>query len=191
MEKARTLVFIYVGSHAVIEWIWLQTWTRVIIDVDRLVRLSLKIYGSWQAEYIKPGLPGPGHITCSHAVTLSPALGADLLGCITPYKSRNGKKWKESNQTTVPGTQSYELISPTTDQYRAGWPFSESGARGKSTSSRLTWKVVKTHADAICTGLISKEEKKRRQIQEIIQTWSHLDISTSTVNPYSSDHQFP
>jgi len=32
--KARTPALRYVGSRAVIEWIWFQTWTRVIVGVD-------------------------------------------------------------------------------------------------------------------------------------------------------------
>jgi hypothetical protein len=32
--KARTPALGYVGLRTVIEWIWLQTWTRVIIGVD-------------------------------------------------------------------------------------------------------------------------------------------------------------
>ena len=38
--------------------------------------------------YIKLVLSGPGYITCSRAVTLSPSLCVDPLGCINPYKSR-------------------------------------------------------------------------------------------------------
>jgi len=37
----------------------------------------------------------------------------------------------------------------------------------------------KTHANAICTGPRSKEEKKRRDKQENIQKWPRLHILTS------------
>ena len=37
-------------------------------------------------------LLGPGHVTCSHAIRLSPSSGADPLGYINPFKSRNGKE---------------------------------------------------------------------------------------------------
>ena len=110
----------YVGIHIIIEWIWLQTWTQVIVGVSINVRLSLEIKGSWRADYSKPGLPGPGHITCSRTVTLSPSLSRNILGCITPYKSRKRKKWKGSNQTTVPCVHSYKPITPATDQSRGG-----------------------------------------------------------------------
>jgi len=42
-------------------------------------------------------LPGPGHVTCSRAVTLSLSLGADLLGCQSQYKRKDGKGNKECN----------------------------------------------------------------------------------------------
>jgi hypothetical protein len=32
--KERTPALGYVGIHMVIEWIWLQTWARVIVDVE-------------------------------------------------------------------------------------------------------------------------------------------------------------
>ena len=38
--------------------------------------------------YIKRVLPGPGHVTYSRAVTLSPFSGADPLGCINRYMCR-------------------------------------------------------------------------------------------------------
>jgi len=38
--------------------------------VDVKVRLSLEIQGSWRADYMEWGLPGPGHVTCDRAVTL-------------------------------------------------------------------------------------------------------------------------
>ena len=68
--------------------------------------------------------------------------------------------------------QSYEPITPTTDQYRSGWPFGAFGARGNSTSHWLRSGGGKTCADAIYTGPSSKEEKKRREKQENIQKWS-------------------
>jgi len=96
--------------------------------VGKIIARDLRLMAS---QLYKTVLPGPGHVTCSCAVTSSPCLGADLLGCIIPYKSRKGKKQKESNQIMVPRTQSYEPISPTTDQYRSGWPFGRSSAWGK------------------------------------------------------------
>ena len=71
----------------------------------------------------------------------------------------------------MPRTYSYEIISPAPDWYHSVWPFGGSGARGKSTSTWLTPKVVKTRADAIWTGPRSNEvmkygEEKRREKQK-------------------------
>jgi len=49
--------------------------------------------------YIMRVLPGTGHVTCSRAITLSPSLGAEPLGCIIPYKSR--KESKQSNNRSM------------------------------------------------------------------------------------------
>jgi len=50
-------------------------------------------------------------------VTLSPSLGADLLGCINRIRD---KERKEKHYTIMPRTYSYKLQSPATDQYRSG-----------------------------------------------------------------------
>jgi hypothetical protein len=55
-----------IGIRMVIIGIRLQTWMRVIVDVDVYVRLSLEIYGSWQADYIEWPLPGQGHVPPLH-----------------------------------------------------------------------------------------------------------------------------
>jgi len=60
------------------------------------------------------GLPGPGHVMCDRAVTLSLSLGADLLGCQSQYKRKEGKGNK--NETIILCMQPYEVISPTTDR---------------------------------------------------------------------------
>ena len=53
--------------------------------------------GSWRANYIKWGLPGPGHGTCNRAVTLPLSLGPDLLCWQSQYKRKAGKGNKEWN----------------------------------------------------------------------------------------------
>lgn len=58
--KAHTPVLDYLGLCTLIYWIWLQTWTRVIVGVDAYGRLSLEIEASWRASFIKQGFPGPG-----------------------------------------------------------------------------------------------------------------------------------
>jgi len=73
-------------------------------------------------------------------------------------------------------TYLYEIISPATDWYSSMATFRRIRRTGKL---HFHYQVVKTRADAICTGPRSKEEKKRRQKQENIQKWSHLHILTS------------
>jgi len=82
--KANTGTYDGVLLEMVIGRIWLHTRIRVMICVDVNVRLSLKIWGSLEAAYLKLALPGPEHITCIIAITLSRSLGADLLVCANP-----------------------------------------------------------------------------------------------------------
>jgi hypothetical protein len=60
--RARMPASGLIGIRMVIIGIRLQTWMRVIVDVDVYVRLSLEIYGSWRADYIEWPLPGQGHV---------------------------------------------------------------------------------------------------------------------------------
>ena len=97
--------------------------------VDVKVRLSLEIEGSRRADYMIWPLPGPGHVTCSRAVTLSLSLGADLLGCQSQYKRKDERETK--NETIILHTQLYEPISPTTDRYSSMATFRQIRRTGK------------------------------------------------------------
>jgi len=103
-------------------------------------------------------LPGPGHVTCSRAITLSPSLGADLLGCIIPYKSRKGKERKQSNNLST-----YAIVQ-THKSHNRSVPYGSYSAdpahRETPPPLDLSPEVVKTRADAICTVPRSKEVKK-------------------------------
>jgi len=95
-------------------------------------------------------------VTCHRYII--PLLRRRPPGLHEPYK-RKGKERETKNETIILRTQSYEPISPTTDRYSSMAIFRLIRHTGKL---YLHWLVVKTHADAICTGPWSKEEKKRR-----------------------------
>jgi len=77
-----------------------------------------------------------------------------------PQKPVQEKRMKGSNQTIVRRTQSYEPISPTPDRYSSMATFRRIWRMGKLNHH---WQVVKTHADAICTGPRSKEKRREKQ----------------------------
>ena len=83
---------------------------------------------------------------------------------------------KQSNKDFT--SSKYEPISPTPDLYHVEWLFSGPGTREKSTSTWLTLKMVKTHADAIYTRPTSKEDK-RRENKETSKSYPVLHIITS------------
>jgi len=134
------------------------------------------------------GLPGPGHVTCDRAVTLSLSLGADLLGCQIQYKRKEGKGNK--NETIILCTQSYELISPTTDRYSSMATF------------RLIQRAGKIHLHLIdseggknpCRRHLYWAESQRRE-EEKRERRKHPKVIPSSIsplpNPYTSDHPFP
>lgn len=59
----------YVGLFTVIGWIEFETWTWVIVEVDRFITVSQQIEGSWWTDYRSEDLPIPGYITFSSAIT--------------------------------------------------------------------------------------------------------------------------
>jgi len=162
----------------VIIGIRLQTWTRVIVNrcIGKIIARDLSLVASW---LYRMAVTRPQSRV---AVTLSLSLGADLLGCITVQEKRKGKERKD--YTFLPRTYSYEIISAATDWYSSMATFRRIRCTGKL---HLHWLVVKTHADAICTGPWSKEEKKRREKQETIQKWSRPPLS-QLPNPCSNYH---
>jgi len=66
----------------VIEWIMVAPVDSSDCRSRCVVRLSLEIEGLWRADYIKWGLPGPGHVTCSRAVTTA----LNLLHPFQPHR---------------------------------------------------------------------------------------------------------
>jgi len=112
----------------VIIGIRLQTWTGVIVNrcIGKIIArdLSLVARRLYRMAVTRP--------QSRVAVTLSPSLGADLLGCITVQEKRKGKGRKHC--AFLPRTYWYEFISPATDRYHSGRPFGGSGARENSTS---------------------------------------------------------
>jgi len=92
-----------------------------IFDAD--LSVAVAIYIQWR-------LPDLGSRV---AVTLSPSLGGDLLGCQCQY-IRETKEMETKNETIILRTQSYEPVSPTTERYAQWQPFGGFGARGNSTS---------------------------------------------------------
>lgn len=67
--KANTGTNGHVPRKMVIGWYGFETRILVIICVDVKGRLWLPIWGAWRADYIKWGLPNPGHVMCSRAIT--------------------------------------------------------------------------------------------------------------------------
>jgi hypothetical protein len=115
---------------------------------------------------------------CSCAVTLSPSLGADPLGCIIPYNSRKGMERKQSNNLST-----YAIV-PTHKSHNRSVPLRATFQRILRTGKlhlHLTYlrRWYKTRADAICTGPRSKEVKKREERRRNIQSNTVLHISTS------------
>jgi len=92
------------------------------------------------------------------AVTLSSSLSADLLGCInrTREKERKGKEALYNHAT-------YVLVRNHKSRYRSVALRATFQRIRRTGKLHLQWQVVKTHADAICTGPRSKEEKKREE----------------------------
>jgi len=106
-------------------------------------------------------LPGPGSRA---AVTLSPSLGADLLGCInrTREKERQEALYSHAAYVLVPTQKSRYRLAP----YGS---LSVDPAHGETPPPLgCDPEVVKTRADAICTGpryneVMKYEEEKRRE----------------------------
>jgi len=134
------------------------------------------------------GLPGPGHVTCDCAVTLSLSLGADLLGCQSQYKRTEGKGNK--NETIILCTPSYELTSPTTDRYSSMETFRWIRRTGKIHLILINSEGGKnpSQRDLYWAEIQRREQEKR-------ETRKHPKVILSSIaplpNPYSSDHPFP
>jgi len=117
------------------------------------------------------------------AVTLSPSVGSDLLGCInrTREKERQGKE-------ALYNHAAYVLVRNHKSHYRSV-PLRAIFRRIRRTGKlHLQWQVVKTHADTICTG--PKSNKKRRREEERKKKTSKSDpVSISRLpNLCSNDH---
>jgi hypothetical protein len=100
------------------------------------------------------------------AVTLSPSLGADLLGCIN--------RIREKERKALNNHAAYVLVQTQKSRYRLApyGSFSVDPAHGETPPPLgCDPEVVKTRADAICTGPRSNEvikygEEKRREETE-------------------------
>jgi hypothetical protein len=132
-------------------------------------------------------VPGPGHGTCSRAVTLSLSFRVDLLACQCHY---NRKKERETkNETIILRTQSYELISLTTDWYSSMATFRR---------IRCTRKIHLHLNDSeggknpcrhhLYLAKIQRSEEEKRE------TRKHRKVIPSSIsslpNLYSSDHPY-
>jgi len=137
-----------------------QTWTRVIVNrcIGKIIARDLSLVASrlYRMAVTRTW------VTCRRYII--PLFRRRPPGLHKPYK-RKGKERESMNETIILLTQSYEPITPTTDRYSSMATFLRIRCTGKL---HLHWLVVKTHADAICTGPRSKEEKKRREKQENI-----------------------
>jgi hypothetical protein len=82
------------------------------IPVDTVAQVDDNIVESYKGKIITSDLwlmpsrlyivrvsPGPGYLMCSHAITLSPSLGADPVACVNLYKSRKPKKISDNRST--------------------------------------------------------------------------------------------
>ena len=80
--------FSLIGIHMVIRGIWLQTWTRLIVHrcIGRIVASDPSLVASrlYRMAVTRP--------QSRVAVTLSPSLGADLLGCINRTREKERKE---------------------------------------------------------------------------------------------------
>jgi hypothetical protein len=123
--RARTPAFGLVGIRMVIKGIQLQTSTRVIVNrcIGKIIARDLSLVASrlYGMAVTRP--------QSRVAVTLSPSLGADLLGCITIQETRKGKRRKYC--AFLPRTYSYEIISPATDWYSSMATFRRIRRTGK------------------------------------------------------------
>jgi hypothetical protein len=86
------------------------------------------------------------------------------------------KENKKKNKTIIQHTQSYQPICSPTNLASAMATFWQIQCMGKD---YLLCQVVKTPANAICTGLRSHDGNNRRQNEENIHKSSRFDISTS------------
>jgi hypothetical protein len=98
------------------------------------------------------------------AVTVSPSLGSDLLGCI--YRTR---EQETEGKVSLSNHATYVLVRNDKCCYRSV-PLRATIQRIRRMGKlHLQWQVVTTQANAICTGQRSQDQKTR-QTQEIIQT---------------------
>jgi len=138
----------------------LQTWTQVIVKwcIGKIIARDLSLVASrlYRMAVTRTW------VTCRRYII--PLFRRRPPGLHKPYK-RKGKERETKNETIILHTQSYEPISPTTDRYSSMATFRRIRRTGKL---HIHWLVVKTRADAICTGPKSKEEKKRREKHENI-----------------------
>ena len=122
-------------------------------------------------------------VTCHHYII--PLFRGRPPGLNKLYKrkevEREGSNIQSCRVRTCKTQQSrYQLVQLNGD-------LSVDPAHGKL---HLQWQVVKTHTNGMCTGPRSPEEKKRREKEETSKTDPVLHISTSELNPHSSDHPF-
>jgi len=115
------------------------------------------IWESLQGVYMRVRLLGPntshaiGENLIMTAITLSPPLGADPLGChIHIYNRRNPVKRNKTNASASARLNKFNKWSVPYEQPHGGF-----GVWGNSTSTWLVSGGGKTCADTICSGPIS------------------------------------
>jgi len=122
-------------------------------------------------------LPGPGHVTSSNTITLSPSLRADPLGCLNLYMCTN--EWnKSNNRSTYAKVQTHESHNGSVPY---GCHLADPVHRETLSPLELSPEVVKTRADYICTGPRSNEVRSNGKRSEgwHIQSDTILHIATS------------
>jgi len=165
-----TPAFGQIRIRIVIIGIRLNTVIRDIVGVYLYVWLSLEIKCSCHADPLERPVPSPGSRA---AITLSPSLDADLLGCTNRIREKERKK--ESKCYTIRRrTVCYKHSSLTTDQYYSEWLIGGSGAPGNSTSTWLQYSrgnnLCRCHsyrAEIQWLNEVWRRETKRRNLRNI------------------------
>jgi len=103
-------------------------------------------------------IPRPGSRV---AVTLSPSLGADLLGCQSQYITDEMER-ETKNETITQGKESYETTGRTTDQFCSMATFRRVMRTGKL---HLHWSVLKPMPTPFILGRnpINREVKEMKK----------------------------
>jgi len=179
--RARTPAFGFISICMVIFGIWLQIWTRLIVNrgISNIITRDPSLVAS---DYIHCLFPAPGSRA---ALTVFVSLGTDFMGSMNLIRENDRRQYRYILHTYL-----YEIISPTTKLHSSMMTIQQIRHMRKL---HLHNQVLINHDDAICTVPRFKEEIKRREKQENFQEWfcppylNFLTHAPTTIHSRCSD----